>query len=494
MTHVTNTQDVDVDSKSFFSGTIKLISGSTVSQVIALATAPIITRLFTPYDFGIYGIVMTVGTWITSFACLGYFQAIPLARSKGEMSSIILLSLIITSVLFPVSFLVPLLIGKNIAAWLDAPHAYLYFYFIPLFFLANSLDSMLGSTLARESMFGISAIRNFVTVNISRIFTIIWGVVLGSSAIGLIICNLSGLGISIIIAAIVLWPIISNAGKTKKRINYVAKKHKQFPTVQMWNWLLAATSKSFPVLILGYYFGPVNVGLFVYARSIIFLPRNLLSNSISEVFYPRGASEWLKENKIEKNIWRAVNFLTYTTLLPSIIITFFAPMLFEFAFGYQWRNAGEFAQILSPWMFFGIIAGPISLVMIITERAHWALMYNITMVIVRGGTLIVGGLLGSSYLALLLFSIGSAAVLLVQILMCLNWAKAPIKHIFKFIGKQTVISLLMLSPSIIMYEINVNKWVVFLLMFVGILSYYALLLKINEQFREQIAKLLKLKK
>ncbi len=447
--------------KSFISGILKLVAGRGISLAVALVTAPIVARLFSAADFGIYGVIVAIGTWLVSFACLGYFQAIPLASTRVEMRALVRLSVLLTLILFGISLFIPWLGSDLLAGWMDSPSSQPFFWFASFLFLLNSLSSIAEYTLSREQRFGRLALYNFTTANVTRLLTIAWGVFIGAGALGLLVCNLAGLAVALIIAGITLRPVLFvSDGGSACTMKQVARQHEQFPKMQMWNWVLAATSKSFPVLILGAFFGPAVVGYFVYARNIVFSPITIFSSSVSDIFYPQGAKEWKEQRTMSRSLNRALKILIRTTVLPCFIIGALAPVLFELVFGDRWREAGVYAQILVPWLFMELVSGPTGLVFLIRKKANLALIYSVILVVVRVGSLALGGWLGGARLALILFSLSSTAVLLHQTYYCLRMMDFGLKKPIKLMAEELLFSAATTLPAALLFWFRGSSWFV----------------------------------
>ena len=478
----------------FAGGVMKLVAGRGLSIAISLGTAPIVARLFAPGDFGIYGVIVAVGTWITSFACLGYFQAIPLTSDRWEMRALLRLCGLITLVLVGLSLLVPWAGRDLLIRLLGEPAAGPFLWFVPLFFLLNSLANITEHSLSRLERFGGLALFNFAVTNLTRLLTIAYGVLVGAGALGLILGNLAGLGGALLLGAAVLLPALRSPGPAPEQpwtLVRVARRHSQFPRVQMWNWVLAATSQSLPVLLLGGFFGAAVAGMFVYARNIILMPKNLLSTSVAQVFYPQGAREWEQGGSLGQSIRRSLKLLVLTTSFPAVLLALLGPVLFAVVFGERWREAGVYAQILSPWMFMEIVATPIALVLLITRRAHLALIYNLVLVVVRVGALVAGGLWAGSRVALLIFSLGSTAVMLHQLIYCLRLGGAGVREPAGLLLREAGRSLALLIPlALPAWWGLLPGWLVLVLAAAAAAIHFGLLLGREPMVRRELDRLL----
>ncbi len=96
-------------------------SGTTISQLIPIFLAPVLTRIYTPIDFGLLGIYMSVAAIFNSFATLQYSQAILLSKNKVEEDNLTALSLGICYLFTFFVLLFILFFKKNLAGCLIAP-------------------------------------------------------------------------------------------------------------------------------------------------------------------------------------------------------------------------------------------------------------------------------------------------------------------------------------------------------------------------------------
>ena len=62
--------------KVFFKNVATLAAGTAFAQIIVILATPILSRLYTPEEFGAYGIFITVVGLLSTIAALGYDMAI----------------------------------------------------------------------------------------------------------------------------------------------------------------------------------------------------------------------------------------------------------------------------------------------------------------------------------------------------------------------------------------------------------------------------------
>ena len=84
--------------KSEFSRNIlTLMTGTTISQAIPISISPILTRIYTPEDFGVFALFLAITTIIGSFSNGRYELAIMLPENDEDAINIAGLGFIISS-------------------------------------------------------------------------------------------------------------------------------------------------------------------------------------------------------------------------------------------------------------------------------------------------------------------------------------------------------------------------------------------------------------
>ena len=83
--------------KSEFSrNVLTLMTGTTIAQAIPIAISPILTRIYTPEDFGMFALYMSVASILSVVATGRYELAIMLPKKDEDAVNIVALSIIIS--------------------------------------------------------------------------------------------------------------------------------------------------------------------------------------------------------------------------------------------------------------------------------------------------------------------------------------------------------------------------------------------------------------
>ena len=80
----------------FFKNILVASSGTIFAQSLGLITTPIITRIYTPNDYGMFSAILAVVMVLSSVSTLRYEIAIPIERDLNKIFSLVKLCLLIS--------------------------------------------------------------------------------------------------------------------------------------------------------------------------------------------------------------------------------------------------------------------------------------------------------------------------------------------------------------------------------------------------------------
>ena len=110
----------------FTSNVLKLITGTALGQLITVLVSPILTRLYSAEDFGIFAIYISVAGILSVIITLRFEDAIVLPAEDNEAIDLVLLGLGISLIFSLILLLTFFLFNKPILNIID--HSELGFY------------------------------------------------------------------------------------------------------------------------------------------------------------------------------------------------------------------------------------------------------------------------------------------------------------------------------------------------------------------------------
>jgi len=410
--------DDSSNKNSFTSNILTLAGGTAFSQAIGLVVVPLITRLYTPYDYGNYALYIAVFNLLVPLTHFRYALAIMLPKEDHEALEVLRLSIKL-SIFFGVFFL-----------------ALFLFIDIPFFQLSGITDSIeiifiislvliLGGMIQSLTEW-TNRMKNFLLMSLSRVTHVsgmvisqaIAGFFLGSTMLGLILGHFLGH----ILELTLLLRGNKNLRNNPLIISPVAPlinnliRYKKFPLYSSWGSVLDGVSSYGTPLLLAIYFQPDMVGKYALANMALAAPTMLIGQSLSKVLYQK-MSEHIKNGlEINSLVQSVLVRQALIGLLFGIVIYIFGPALFSFFFGSNWVSAGDFAKILVPAMFFHFMVSGLASVLLVRERQDLQLIAQIIRAIITVLSILIPGILGFDEISLLIvFSFSRALANLIYL-------------------------------------------------------------------------------
>jgi O-antigen/teichoic acid export membrane protein len=332
--------------KEFSRHVLTMMTGNAIAQAIPLLASPLLTRLYSPTEFGVLSAIIAAGGMLSVLFTLRYELAVVLPRAESDAASLAALALA-CSIAWGVATVLLLLLFPVIAATLFA-RASDYVLAIPLLAIAIGCSQILSFAANRERRYRTIASGSVLQQMSAAVISIALGW-LGAPLNGLIVGRLSGYVIAVAYYINRLADILKTwAGLvSSRRVIENASTYRQFPAFNVPYSFIGNFSREFLVLALTAMHQTEAAGLYGLARSALTAPIGFLSASLSQVFYKEAAvSIGTPEFK-----QLTLKFLRYLAagLAPFFVLGWFwAPEVFKIVFGAQWREAGVYASALMP--------------------------------------------------------------------------------------------------------------------------------------------------
>ncbi len=374
----------------FSKNTLKLISGTVIAQALSILVSPLLSRLYTPTEFGLFTLVTSIFSMLALISGGRYEVAILLPKKKTD--SVNLLALSFASNFFFLILFYFVLAVLDIFWGLNKLG--IWYYLLPIFVFLVGMSQSLTSWFNRRKKY-----REMVYFRVSQSFFNNGLAVLNGFAKWAMNGLLTAFLLSGIISFFVLIFQLKEDRKlilkcvSKKRMKEMAKKYDRFPKFNSFQSLLDAYQINGLIYLISILFGQYFVGIFAIAIRIMFVPMNLIGSSISQVFY-QEASDLEKEGKPLVPLMRKTALQSAVLISPVlIIILLFGPQLFGFVFGDVWADSGRMAQYLCPWICLDFIRAPLSQVPLIINRQKEMLTFTIVSNVLILIVFIGGGML-----------------------------------------------------------------------------------------------------
>ena len=411
-----------VPKSSFAKNILTLLTGTTIAQAIPIAISPILTRLYTPQDFGVLALFISIVFIFSSISTARYEVAIMLPKSKEEAINVAALSFLINLLISAVLLIIIAIFYSEIITLLGNKEIGFWLYFAPLSILFLGIFNILNYLNTRDE--------NYKDISKAKVYK---SVVLASLQI---VVALFKSGASGLITGQIFSQLIANTKLAKnilkdkslissinfKSIKKVAKKYIDFPKYSMPTALIHSLGNDFLNILISAFFNIATLGFYSFAIKMLGIPTSLIGESISQVFFKEAVRE-KHEKDSSKEIFIATTKKLILIAIPLFLsIYIFAEDAFAFIFGEDWRVAGEYAKIVTPIFFANFIFVSVSSIFDIYKGLKIELLLQTIMMI--GSILIIYLMRDYSFKEFLkVYTIFSCIIYLISYIVAFNLAK-----------------------------------------------------------------------
>lgn len=417
----------------FARNVLKLMTGTVISQAIAVLMIPVIARLYSPEDYGIFtryfGIVMIVSVIIT----FRYDQMIVLQKKKKDAINLLVLALMITVAVSLLSFIIVLIAPETVSDLLKTEGIGIWLIYLPLSFLLFGIFQILENYLLRKKDFNkmrAGTISQSFTKSIVNIALGLFSYIKG----GLIFGYIAGQIVVVIIYSAKRFKSLYLNIRKYFEWNYcleLARKYRKTVLPLIPTNVLGSLTNYMPFFILSTY----TSGIYGMCFNIVNLPMLVIGKALSDVSFKHTIDIINSGNSLAEYIEKIFARLLVFAILPVLLLALFAQPLFTFILGAEWRMTGLYVQILLPYFFFRFITYPITL-FVQTGKTHILLYWQILALLLTVTALMAGKIfILSDVGCIILLSIASSFSYFVMVLINFKISGAKILNTIKEIRR-----------------------------------------------------------
>ncbi len=461
---------------AFARGVSVLVGGTVGAQALMVLASPLLTRLYTPEDFGLLAVYASILSLFTVIASLRYELAIPLPEKDSEAAHVAVLSLFIVGFITTISALIILICGDYVAQLINAPDMANYLWLIPVGVFAIGCYQVFNYWAIRTKSFGNIA-KTKISQSLATLAVQLSGFKLG--VLALMLGQTGGQGVGVVTLARPALKSTHFKGWQWTDLKKVATRYRNFPIFSTWGGFLNTASVQLPPLLFAIFFSAGVAGLYALAHRVLAMPMGVVGSAVGNVFFA-NAAEAYREDKLAP-LFESVYTKLVSIIMPVMLVLLIdAPNLFAFVFGENWREAGELARWMAPWLAVVFIASPLSTMFTILEKQKQGMYFQGLVLFVRVVAIAVGVYYESMILAIMLFSLFSVVCWLGFLIWVASHAKTKLYHLVKPLMKSLVLAVACTLPLLItvVVELPVLYWYAALLI-TGLLSalYYFFVFK-----------------
>ena len=329
-----------------------LFLGTAGSQLLVVLSLPIVSRLYSPSEFGVVNSIEAIAQMVMMASAISYERAFVAARSALDRNRLLFIALplaCLTACVGVVISTVAFESGPGARAGDGIKIEYLMLLLLPYFFgknifwiissYANSV-SLYSDTAKAEIKRSIGLVACRIIFGVLQFG--VWGL-FASTLIGSVVGVVGLCG-----KTVRFWKEDLKRTKIKQCIN-TAWMYRQFPLFEGLGEFFGVVAQRLPVVIFGFTFGAASAGYYGIALLVLNRPMAIFIGPIVTVLrtYTGLNSKQPTKSETPFPIYYFY-FLAIGTVVASTFFAFVLTLLFPIVFGEAWAAGGDLILLMLP--------------------------------------------------------------------------------------------------------------------------------------------------
>lgn len=374
----------------FIGDSFLMILSSGIAQVILIITTPIITRLYSPTEFGEFTIFSNIAMILIPIINARYDLLI--VNTKNDRSA---------NILSQISFLISLLILLilipifAISAWLY-PNFILDFIFIIIMLFLVSLTNIFTNYLNKERKYKVLSLINVFRAGSMALLQIIFGL-LALGSLGLII----GFSLSYIAGITLGYKTFKkhfNIVRDKEETKALFLENKNQLVYSTPSILLNSLSFSVVVFFIGILYTNTEVGIYGMAIRVLGIPVTIISLGLSKIFMQQANDYYIEYGNFRNLLLKFSSILVIVSIILYVPLYLFSEELVNILLGHSWVDAITVIKIVIPLFVIRLIVSTASLSVIVLQKQQLELILQALFLIGTTATFVISKMLNLTFL------------------------------------------------------------------------------------------------
>ncbi|SUJ45026.1 polysaccharide biosynthesis family protein [Staphylococcus aureus] len=373
----------------FIGDSFLMILSSGIAQVILIITTPIITRLYSPAEFGEFTIFSNIAMILIPIINARYDLLI--VNTKNDRSA---------NILSQISFLISLLILLilipifAISAWLY-PNFILDFIFIIIMLFLVSLTNIFTNYLNKERKYKVLSLINVFRAGSMALLQIIFGL-LALGSLGLII----GFSLSYIAGITLGYKTFKkhfNIVRDKEETKALFLENKNQLVYSTPSILLNSLSFSVVVFFIGILHTNTEVGIYGMAIRVLGIPVTIISLGLSKIFMQQANDYYIEHGNFRNLLLKFSFILVIVSIILYVPLYLFSEELVNILLGHSWVDAITVIKIVIPLFVIRLIVSTVSLSVIVLQKQQLELILQALFLIGTTATFVISKMLNLTF-------------------------------------------------------------------------------------------------
>lgn len=361
----------------FYKDTAILTIGIVLAQVIPIVAYPILSRLYSPADFGILATLTSITSIITIIATLKYENSLLIVTSKKLAAEFFILIILLSFIILFVLGSLMVIFSDWLTGILKAPEIRSWLWVCPISAFCLVLFNCFNEWCVKNGYFKSLSINKIINGG---------SIPLGKCAFAFGALNPVGMVLGDLLGHLITgWSCVVRAVKmdkesfrhpSKLHIKYLLKRYSDCPKFVLPAQLLNKIGGELPVFFTMAYFSASELGFYSMAQMALALPAVVISRSVRDTFRKKANDIFTQKGNCIHFYKKILLIMSLVSIVGFSILYIIAPQLFSCILGKEWTTAGYYCQILCPMIAINFVSEVGSCMYIIAEKMNLLLIWQ----------------------------------------------------------------------------------------------------------------------
>ncbi len=377
----------------FVRSVIALVSGTALAHAVTAGALPVLSRLYSPSDFGLLAVLSGAVSLVAVAAGLRYDIAVSIPDDDGDAFHLLVLAALCTAAVSAVLALVIAVAPQWVAAVIGQPALAPFLWILPVGVVCAAIYSALQFWHGRHQRFTLLARTRIAQAGASSGGQIGLGWMAAGPA-GLLSALIVNPGLAVMALGL---PLLRQAPRIQwERLRMVARQFSRFPKYSTLEALANSATIQLPVIMIAALAAPSEAGLLAMAMYAMQAPMALMGSAIGQV-YVAGAPREHRAGQLGQFTGRIMAGLMKAGIGPLVCAGILAPALLTLLLGKQWERAGDMVAWMTPWFIMQFLSAPVSMALHVAGHQRRALLLQVVGMAIRVGAVLVAATASSSH-------------------------------------------------------------------------------------------------
>lgn len=340
-------------SNELVNGSILLISSNILLFLLPLIVTPILSRIYTPSDFGDWGVFSGAYSIVSVIIFLGLEQAIiKCEESKFPLLVKLCLYTSLAVVLFISIFFIILKL-VDVEYFVNFPSVPIFV----IYLVCSSIVIVIQNIINRRELYTYMAWGSFLLGLGQAVFRILFsknpffynGLIAGT----VFATILNALYYMCVVDPKSMKCLLTRNGISDYK--QCISENRRFPLFDAPASLFAFAALNLPIIVLFLFYGKEAVGCFSIVIQLLLMPISLVGAAVGKVYYAKIS----REGKLQHTSEYILRFVTFCAILPTLFLALGGDKFLVFFLGEKWVDAGNYALCLMIWSIPTILTEPL---------------------------------------------------------------------------------------------------------------------------------------